>query len=219
MPPVPLLYRKPQEGRDYWILDEALKDPEGVIARAFAREDWIYGFPHRQEPWPGMRALQALTPDELEPLEAFVKKVTGAKRLWQGSTPEGATLNHNCFQLVGKDESGPRPHTDRLKLCRFAAVIYLNPKPPEATGTTFFRQRLPGGKLGGNAVQLPATNLAEALGTSKMPLETWAPEMELANRYNRMVVYKANLIHSATRYFGSEPKDRRLTALFFWMAE
>jgi hypothetical protein len=219
MPPTPLLYRKPQEGRDYWILDGALKDPEAVIARAFAREDWIYGFPHKQEPWPGMRALIALTPEELEPIEAFVRKATGSKRLWQGSTPEGATLNHNCFQLVGREESGPRPHTDSLKLCRYAAVIYLNPKPPEATGTTFFRLRLRDGKLGGNMVQPPATNLVDALGTGKMPLEAWAPEMELENRFNRLVVYKAALVHSATRYFGREPKDRRLTAVFFWMAE
>lgn len=217
--PTPLLYRKPQEGRDYWILDDALEDPEGVIARAFAREDWIYGFPHKPEPWPGMRALQALTPEELAPIEAFVRQATGSKRLWQGTTPEGATLNHNCFQLVGRDESGPRPHTDSLALCRYAAVIYLNPKPPEATGTTFFRLRLPGGKLGGNLVQPPAMNLVDALGTRKMPLEAWAPEMELENRFNRLVVYRAAFVHSATRYFGRAPKDRRLTAVFFWMAE
>jgi hypothetical protein len=217
--PTPLLYRKPQEGRDYWILDGALKDPEGVLARAQAREDWIYGFPHQPEPWPGMRALDALTAEELEPIEAFVKKATGAKRIWQGTTPEGATLNHNCFQLVGKDESGPRPHTDSLKLCRYAAVVYLNPKPPEGTGTTFFRLRQKDGKLGGNCVQPPAANLVEALGTRKMPLEAWVPELELENRFNRLVVYKGALVHSATRYFGREMKDRRLTAVFFWMAE
>ena len=53
--PRALPYRKPTEGRDYWIVDDALPDPLAVRQRALAREDWSLGYPHRPESWPGMR--------------------------------------------------------------------------------------------------------------------------------------------------------------------
>ena len=39
------------------------------------------------------------------------------------------------------------------------------------------------------------------------------------NVFNRIVLYKASLVHSATGYFGRTPDDRRLTVAFFWMAD
>lgn len=143
-----LTYRKPQLGRDYWIKDGILPDPDAVAARCYGLTEWELGAPHRPEPWPGMRAVGALLPDELALVEAWVKQVTGAKRLWTEATPEGAFLNHNYAQLVGMAESGPRPHTDSRKLCRYAAVIYLTPRPEADAGTSFYRLRYPDGTLG-----------------------------------------------------------------------
>ena len=85
-----------------------------------------------------MRAADALVPEELERLEAWVKEKTGASRLWQEQTAEGTKLNHNCVQLVGEKDSGPRPHTDSLRLCRYAAVLYLTPDAPREAGTSFY---------------------------------------------------------------------------------
>jgi hypothetical protein len=102
-----LPYRRPTEGRDYWLLDDALPDPMAVRARALARTDWTEGYPHRPEAWPGMRALPALETGELANIDAFVRKATGSKRLWVATTADGGHLNHNCVQAVGADESGP----------------------------------------------------------------------------------------------------------------
>lgn len=102
-----------------------------------------------------MRSAGALLPDELARLETWVKLATGAKRLWQQATPEGTTLNHHYAQLVGASESGPRPHTDSRKLCRYAAVIYLLPDAPARSGTSFYWLRYPNGALGGNLCTAP----------------------------------------------------------------
>ncbi len=73
-PPAPpmLPYRTPTLGRDYWILDDALADPDAVRERCLAKTDWIEGYPFKPESWPGLHAIPALQDDELMPLEAWV---------------------------------------------------------------------------------------------------------------------------------------------------
>ncbi|MGZ3184443.1 MAG: DUF6445 family protein [Telluria sp.] len=214
----PLSYKKPVEGRDYWVMDDFLPNAQEVAARCFGRTGWELGAPHNPLPWPGRRAPDALTPGEMEFVETWVKKVTGAKKLWQEIPPDGRTLNHNHVQLVGMDESGPRPHTDSRALCRYAAVIYLSPDPDPEAGTSFYRQRFPTGALGGNLCLPPHTNLREALGVTSLTLDAWQEDVRIDNRFNRMVLYKANIVHSATQYFGFGHEDKRMTAVFFWMA-
>lgn len=213
-----LPYRKPQAGRDYWVQDDFLPNAAEVSQRCFAKQDWEIGFPRRPEFWPGMRSAGALLPQELEYVEAWVRKMTGAKRLWQAATPQGATLNHNYAQLVGVLESGPRPHTDSRRLCRYAAVIYLSPDAPEHCGTSFYRLRHPDGTLGGNLCLPKFAHLGEALGVTKLPLQAWTEDIAIPNRFNRIVLYRADLVHSASGYFGDAHDDKRMTALFFWMA-
>lgn len=214
-----LPYRKPTEGEDYWIVENALPDPEALVRRFRARQEWEWGFPRRAESWPGMRSRDALQPEELVALEETVKGLTGASRLWVERAPDGAYLNHNVVQVVAERESGPRPHTDSRRLCRYAAVVYLSPEAPPTAGTTFFRLRYPDGRLGGNYCPAPHDNLQQALGVKGLPLQAWMPELSLRNIFNRLVVYRADLVHSATRYFGQGLEDARMTALFFWMAE
>lgn len=212
-----LPYRKPTEGRDYWLLEDALPDPVSVRARCLARTDWCEGYPYKPEAWPGMRAMPALDADELANVETWVRKVTGSKRLWV-DTADGGQLNHNCVQVVGEDESGPRPHTDSRKLCRYAAVLYLNPAAPTHCGTSFYRQRLPDGRLGGNAVMPPHANLVEALGTRFVAANAFVEDVRIEHRCNRLLLYRANLIHSASAYCGQTLADKRMAAVFFWMA-
>jgi hypothetical protein len=213
-----LPYRAPRLGRDYWILDKALARPDEVRARLLGRTDWALGFPHRPESWPGMRVADALTREELAPLERWVRQQTGARSLWQEVPPGGERLDHNVVQRVGARESGARPHTDSRKVCTYAAVIYLSPDPDPGAGTSFYRLRSVGGRPGGNCVEAPHANLVEALGTRQLAAELLIPDVVVENVYNRMLLYRANIIHSATRYFGDAVEERRTTALFFWMA-
>lgn len=214
MPTLP--YRRPQQGRDLWIWDDVLPNPLEVRARCLAKSDWTYGFPYRDEGWPGMRAIPALLPEELAPIEAWVKKQTGCQHLWQQPTATGMTLNHNCVQLVGADEADARPHTDSRTNCRFAAVIYLTPELPPDCGTAFYRQRLAGAKLGGNFVPPPHANLQAALGTRFVPPGSFVEDLRVDYRFNRLVMYRADLIHSAIRYVGKTNDTKRMAAVFFW---
>ncbi len=216
----PTLAREPLEhGKNFWIGDAALADPHAVRARLLAQGRWNLGYPHRAESWPGMRFPGALRPDELARVEAWVRSATGCARLWVATAPGGARLDCNVAQLVGAGESGPRPHTDRRDLCRYAAVIYLNPGPPAGAGTSFYRLRYANGALGGNACPPPHDNLVQALRVRRLPPGAWVEEARVDNVFNRILLYKASLVHSATGYFGESMVDRRLTLAFFWMAD
>ncbi|MFJ5234808.1 DUF6445 family protein [Kitasatospora sp. NPDC088391] len=218
-PALPVLpYRKPTRGRDYWVLDDVLPDPDAVRARHLARTDWDEGYPHKPESWPGLRAMPGLEPDELAHVEKLVRDTVGAERIWALDEAEGGTFNHNCVQVVGAGESEPRPHTDSRSLCRYAAVLYLNPGVPKRCGTSFYRQSFPGGRLGGNSVVAPHNNLVDALGTRFVPPDSFTEDLAVPHRYNRLLLYTANLIHTATEYHGATLAEKRMTAVFFWMA-
>ncbi|WP_427921454.1 DUF6445 family protein [Streptomyces sp. cg40] len=217
--PLPVLpYRKPTKGRDYWVLNDVLPDVDAVRERCLAKDDWVKGYPYTSETWPGLRTMPGLEPSELGRIERLVKQATGAKELWVQKAPGGGTLNHNCIQVVGEGESEPRPHTDSRSLCRYAAVLYLNPSVPKDCGTSFYRQHLPGGRLGGNVVQAPHNNLVEALGTRFVAPDAFEEDVRVPHKYNSLLLYHANLVHSATGYHGSTLEEKRMTAVFFWMA-
>lgn len=218
-PQMPVLpYRTPKRGRDYWVFDDVLPDAQAVRDRCLAKDDWTEGYPHKPESWPGLRTMPGLAPGELARVESVVRKATGAQRLWQGTAPGGGTLNHNCVQIVGRDECEPRPHTDSRALCRYAAVLYLNPGVPRDCGTSFFRQSFAEGRLGGNTVTAPHHNLVDALGTRFVPPDSFTEDVRVDHLANRLLLYRANLLHSATGYFGEALEERRMTAVFFWMA-
>ncbi|AKU15389.1 DUF6445 family protein [Luteipulveratus mongoliensis] len=214
-----LPYVEPTLGRDYWVVDDVLPDAQVVRDRCVAKKTWQRGAPYTDEVWPGMRAIPCLEPDELEVVESRVRELTGVDRLWVQETPGGGRLNHNCVQLVGEREGHVKPHADSRNLCRFAAVLYLTPDAPEDAGTAFYRQRMPDGELAGNIVVAPHQNLVDAFGTRFVPPDTFVEDLRVGNKFNRLLLYKANLVHSATAYCGTHPLQRRMTAVFFWMAD
>ena len=132
--------------------------------------------------------------------------------------PPGARLDCNVAQPVAANESGARPHAGRRDLCRCAAVIHLSPDPLAGAVTSFCRLRYANDALGGNACPPLHHNLVEALRVTRLPPGAWAEEARVDNVFNRMLLYKASVVHGATGYFGQSPQDMRLTVAFFWMA-
>jgi hypothetical protein len=219
--PDTLPYRKPEIGKDYWIKDHILPDPCEVADRCFNKSAWIMGWPWRAEAWPGMRAPDALLPDELTIIENWVKAQIGAKALHQQGEPPAGVSGHNHVQIVGGGNAVARPHVDSSRVCTYAAVLYLHPYPPTRhSGTSFYRLRLPDGTLGGNICPPPYESLAQVPGFEEgSDLTMWEEDLEIHNVFNRLVLYKSDIVHSATSYFGwdHEMGSKRMTAVFFWM--
>jgi hypothetical protein len=214
-----LAYEKLEQGKNYWVVDDVLPNALEVAERCFSHPAWEYGLPYQPESWPGMRFHGALLPAELAALEQRVKSLIGKDKIWMQQPPGALRLDCNVAQLVGSTESSSHPHTDSRSLCRYACVIYLSPDPDPACGTSFCRLRYPNGAIGGNLVAAPYNNLLDALKVRGLPIEAWYEDLKVENVFNRMLLYKANLVHCATGYFGKELREKRLTTVFFWMAE
>ena len=60
--------------------------------------------------------------------------------------------------------------------------------------------------------------VVDALGNRFVQPDAFVEDVRVAHRFNRLLLYKANIIHSASAYGGLEDAaSKRMTAVFFWM--
>jgi uncharacterized protein DUF6445 len=215
-----LPYRDLILGTDYWIQDNVLPNALEIAQRCMGFSTWTLGSPWRSEPWPGMRAPRALTPDEVNTIEDCVKQQLKVSSLIPQNDSEAGLSGHNHIQICGGSEGVARPHVDSARICDFAAVLYLHPSPPTThSGTSFYRLHLPGESPDGNYCPKDHESLSEVPGLSREMDPTMFEEiLEAPYRFNRLVAYKSDLIHSATGYFGWDHvlASKRMAVVFFW---
>ncbi|MCW8831737.1 MAG: DUF6445 family protein [Colwellia sp.] len=212
-----LPYEKPELGVNYWVEDNFFSQAEAVkIAnRCFNKSKWILGSPYTNELWPGMRTRKALKKSELEKVELWVKQQIDKKSLSVAESDK-VIVNSNWAILVGSEEGAARPHVDNRQLCEYGAVLYLSQNPQPNSGTSFYRLKYANGAAGGNIVKAPYHNLVDALKTDSLPPSAWYEDVAIENKFNRLILFKGNIAHSASGYFGKEKRDKRLAVTFFW---
>lgn len=218
---VPTLpYEKPEQDVNYWVVDDFFphKMAVDIANRCFNKKKWKLGKPYTAELWPGMRSKNALKQKELALVENWAKEKLGKDKLWIAESDK-VVVDTNTAILVGSEEGAARPHVDNRQLCRYGAVLYLSQNPQENSGTSFYRLKYANGAAGGNMVHAPYHNLVDALKTSALPPSSWYEDVSIENRFNRLILFKGNMVHSASGYFGKEKRDKRLAVTFFWMVE
>jgi hypothetical protein len=108
----------------------------------------------------------------------------------------------------------------------FAAVVYLTPEAPPESGTAFFRRK--NTKQYRNLTDEEATPLNKTqkellfdtyLENAVYDRTRWELIDLIGNRYNRLVIWDAQLFHAANTYFGGNINDSRLFHIFFFDAE
>ena len=215
-----LAYEEPVLDKNYWLADDFFdkKDALAIANRCFNKKKWKLGKPYTSELWPGMRSAGALRPKELAKVETWVKNKLGIDKLWTAESDE-VVVDTNTAILVSDEEGSARPHVDNRSLCKYAAVLYLNINPDPDGGTSFYRMRHSNDAAGGNVVLPPYRNLVDALNTTAMPKDAWYLDKSIENKFNRLILFKGNMVHSASKYFGKEKRDKRLAITFFWLAE
>lgn len=217
-----LPYEQPELNVNYWIVDNLFSHQEAVTIanRCFNKDKkkWKLGSPYTKELWPGMRSAKALKKDELLKVENWAKGEIGKANMWVEEDNQ-VVVDSNTAILVGADEGKARPHVDNQKLCRYGAVLYLSQNPAADSGTSFYRLKYANGAAGGNVVQDPYHNLVDALKTRSLPADAWYEDHSIENKFNRLILFKSNIVHSASGYFGKDKRDKRLAVTFFWMTE
>lgn len=98
----------------------------------------------------------------------------------------------------------------------YAAAVYLTPNAPVPTGTSFYRSKSHKNiyKIDVNDKEYPDVFAGGFYDQHNFELVD-----TVGNVYNRLVLWDAKLIHSATSYFGTKKEDARLFHLFFFDIE
>lgn len=197
------------------VVDDFLRNPDEVRALALAQD---YSADTRF--YKGLRTDQRFLWPNLR--EEFGRLLGRPVTEWLGHSANGV------FQQTSNDDPLVWHHDTQ----GFAAAIYLNPDSPPGSGTSFWRDRtygcrrrpshpLQAAKLGGAEGVLAA----EAVVYDEYNLEhedNWELVESVAGLYNRLVIWDASLIHSATSYAeftADRPAITRLVQLFFFDAD
>lgn len=114
----------------------------------------------------------------------------------------------------------------------YAAAIYLTPNAPVTAGTSFWKDKKYGARRHpshtmekGRSVY--GTGSEEAITAAALDMfsdynllhpDNWELVDRVGGIYNRLVIWDAKLIHSASSYenMGEQPQDARLVQLFFF---
>jgi hypothetical protein len=95
----------------------------------------------------------------------------------------------------------------------WAAAIYLTPDAPPESGTTLWRHKKNKMRHKTEMHSGPGGYPFDKGFLDKTPFE---PVDVIGNVFNRLVIWDAGSIHSASQYFGTKNEDSRLFQIFFF---
>lgn len=178
----------PKSSDGIFIFDDFLKNPEDYRAFALRQEYRTYEFPEAtfqsialagHSPW--LEQLQNLFPGIIPTLTFFRK------------SPLGQLEPHFI-------------HTD-IDMGDWSAILYLNPKPPEDDGTSFWTHN----ESGMVESFVPHERSQEGKNT-----EGWTLRRTVESRFNRLLVFPSSYFHSRAIYNNwTEGAESRLTQIVF----
>lgn len=192
------------------IVDEFLPQPDLVRERALKLD-----YPRQQGMFPGRNSQQRLElPGLTEAVSAIVREPL---------MPAPPSQSHaKCRVTLARDEGLGRVHID---VSYWSGILYLN-KPQDCFGgTEFFRHKRT------NTDRFPVTH-EELAATGYSTFEearsaiidgegtdpdAWEPVMNVPMRYNRLLLLRPWLWHTAGPGFGDSLDNGRLVYLMFFL--
>ena len=172
------------------ITDDFYGDPDAIREFALQQPYDVTGN------FPGARTKSFLTPEVKETIQTIVWYSGGEITNWYSD--HGYT---GSFQLTyATDRSWI--HTDHYNT--WAGVLYLTPDAPLSSGTGIFQYKKTG-----------ATVASQLESYESQDMTKWELCDIIANRYNRLVLYRSEMFHTSLDYFGHDLQTGRLFQLFF----
>ena len=188
-----------------YIIDDFYSDVDEVREFALKQDFSVRGN------YPGPRTKSFINDSVKETIEDVVKPFYGNVKYWGDEEYTGA------YQYTtSRDRSWI--HADQTT--KWAGVCYLTPNAPLSAGTGLFRHKdtgltmAPKNKDGSYNDELLSKIYNEAQDMTK-----WELVDNLANVYNRLVLYRGDHFHMSMDYFGQDLYDGRLFQTFFFNTE
>lgn len=179
------------------ITDDFYKNPDAVRAYALSQPFEVRGN------YPGLRTKPYLPNDVKDAIQHIVYNAGGKVTDWF----ENGLGYTGAFQICTSQDR-TWIHADSFNT--WAAVCYLTPDAPLSSGTALYRHKATG--------EYEKTN-NEQPHLDGNDYTKWERTDYVANKYNRLVVYRGNLYHASLDYFGNNYQNGRLFQTFFFNTE
>ncbi len=194
------------------VVDDFLSHPERMRSDALALD-----YPHLQGPFPGRNSLQRL---ELPGLAEAVMGLTG-ERL----KPLDPPMSHmKCRLTLASDPADAQVHIDPGY---WSGILYLSRSQDCRGGTRFFRHRRSGTERAPlTQAECEAMGFPDAKAMQAHMIErdgripsAWEQVMEVPMRFNRLVLLRPWLWHTASPGFGDSAQNGRLIYVMFFQPD
>lgn len=191
------------------VVDDVLQEAQSLRDAALRLT-----YPEQEGAFPGRNSLERI---EIDGLAQYVSQLTG-ERL-QPMSPPGS---HAKFRITLASDTGRgKVHVDPGY---WSGILYLSRPGDCRGGTDFFRHRRTNSDrrpmtteevaaLGYASYDDAHRDIIERDGTDDT---AWEPTMTVPMRFNRLVLLRPWLWHTAGPGFGSTPEDGRLVYLMFF---
>jgi hypothetical protein len=161
--------------------------------------------------WPGLRT-EAVMDLDIDYANVVFSRIAG---IIQKNAPMPEINIKSFFQITREQDGSSWVHQDND--VKYAALLYLNPNASPSCGTTFYRC---------NDVNRWTSYMSDQRGYQTMTKinekeeidlyeELFTPTDHIGNVFNRLAIYKGDIFHKSSKYFGDDIRNGRLTQVFF----
>jgi hypothetical protein len=161
--------------------------------------------------YPGIRTVPFLSDSVFNIIQSVIQVAGGKILNWDDSEYTGA------FQYtISRDRSWI--HADETTM--WAGVCYLTPNAPISAGTGLFRHKETGLESAPKNIDGSYDKeLMKLVYRDSQDMTKWEMTDRVANKFNRLVLYRGDLFHMSLDYFGQDKYDGRLFQTFFFNSE
>lgn len=160
--------------------------------------------------YPGHRTVPVVTESAKSLIQEAIRPAAGEITYW----PEEYT---GSFQYTtSRDRSWI--HADDGTT--WAGVIYLTPDAPLSAGTGHYRHKATGlDRAPKNPDGSVNRELLDEINKDSQDMTKWELTDRIANKFNRLILYRGDIFHMSLDYFGQDKNDGRLFQTFFFSTE
>jgi hypothetical protein len=191
---------------DLFIVDNFYTNAYNTIQYAWGME-WFDQYGNH----PGIRTKEEQDPSVFNAMSHLMSGFGGKITKWEDM------LYNGCFNLCLETDK-TWIHADAYN--DWAGVCYLTPNAPINAGTGIFKHKETG------LIRVPKDEngnidqeILDLVYQDANDWDKWEMVDYVANVFNRLVVYRGDLFHSAVNYFGTGFEDGRMHQTFFFNTE
>ena len=186
------------------IIDDFYNNPYDVREFALKQEFSVVGN------YPGFRTVSHTNPSIYSTIQEAVKNAGG-------QITNFSTDSHNGSYQYALSTDKSWIHADEQT---WAGICFLTPDAPLSGGTGLYRHKATGlecrPKRSDGSID---EELLSTIYRDSQDMDKWELTDRLANKFNRLILYRGDYFHMSLDYFGTDLSNGRLFQTFFFDTE